>query len=168
VSDVYMKNLTQKVLICVAVILACRTGMGQSNGPAAATNWGKSVLGVQLSITMTNSVFEAGSSTTVGALIRNSSTNPITLGYPLAATGFIVLVTNEAGKSYHIEPVWFGGSSVVGLPLNPEETRAWTIPVTFGPIIAPGDYTLIARRNFNMTGLDFPTLESNPLKVQVK
>ena len=40
------------------------------------------------------------------------------------------------------------------------------IPVTFGASIEPGDYILIAKRNFSTSAGNF-TMESNPLKITI-
>jgi len=66
-----------------------------------AADWGQSVQGVQLAITMTNSVFQVGSSSAVASVTTNSSTNTIIVDISAPTIHFDVLLTNDTGKLYH-------------------------------------------------------------------
>jgi len=148
------------MLLCVAAVCTVQASDSQT-----ITNWGESVQGVQLSITIATNVFPVGSSATVESIIKNSSTNDISL--LMSAVNFNVLLTNNTGKSNNlIKPV------VILYPrrfvtIKPGEESDESIPVTFGDAVEPGDYTLEATRHFTMNGKDFE-LVSNLLKVQVK
>ena len=166
-------------LLWFCLMLPARTQAQSTNHPEA-TDWGKSVQGVQLSITMTNNVFQAGSSTTVESVTKNSSTNDIVVDTFAPTAVFDVLLKNSAGKTYHVTtptPI-IGPSHFV--TIKPGEESAESIPVTFGKtrfgdIVDPGDYTLRATRHFSSSKEDYIhggdgafMLESNLIKVQIK
>jgi hypothetical protein len=137
--------------------------------PQEATNWGVGVRGVQLLLYPTNTVIDGGSSITVLAVIRNTSTNSIQVIEKDAERNFDLLLTNVAGKVYHLTP------HKAGRNLSMEIVRgtqlALNIPVTFRSEIEPGDYTLKATRLFWMEKdkkFEKFEIESNLLKVQVK
>jgi hypothetical protein len=69
--------------------------------PPKTANWGKSIQGVQLSITMTNNVFQVGSSTMVESLTTNGSEDPIIVKSPLELF-YDVSIKSESGKLYHV------------------------------------------------------------------
>ena len=150
------------LLLCVAAVCTVHASNSQ-----AITNWGNSVQGVQLAITMTNSVFQVGSSSTVESVTTNSSTNTITVDISAPTMNLGVFLTNDTGKSYHVTtPMMIRGPRQL-VKIKPGEESAESIPVTFGENIEPGDYTLKATRHFSMNGKDFE-LVSNLLKVQLK
>ena len=151
------------ISICLAAIEA-NMCLAQSNNSQTITNWGKSVQGVQLSITLSNRIFQVGSSPTVAAVIRNSSTNDITL-LDVGVNGN-VLLTNNTGKSYNIvKPVTILYPTRF-VTIKPGEERDESIWVTFGEDIEPGDYTLKAARTFGLNHRNF-RLESNSINVKV-
>jgi len=151
------------ISICLAAIEA-NVCLAQSSNLQSITNWGKSVQGVQLSTRLSNRTFQVGSSATVAAVIKNSSTKDITL--LVSAVNFTVLLTNNAGKSYNIiKPVVILYPSQI-VTINPGEKRDESITVTFAEKIEPGDYTLKATRKFSSSDGDF-TLESNLIKVTI-
>jgi hypothetical protein len=164
--------------VCV-VVLVMNISTAQPSGPTEATNWGKSVQGVQLSISVTNNVFRVGSSTTVASVTKNSSTNDITVDISAPTVEFDVLLTNGLGKLYHVttpmairEPrqlvtIKPGGESFESIPVTFGETR-------LGDTVEPGDYTLLAMRYFSLSrgrfalvGSNSIPLESNPIKVRI-
>jgi hypothetical protein len=167
------------LLFCFALLLPMRT-LAQSVVPPAAADWGKSVQGVQLSITLATNVFQLGSSATVESLTRNTSTNDVVVDIFAPTAVFDVLLTNRTGKSYHITtPTAIRGPRQF-VVLKPGDKSAEAIPVTFGKTrfgdtVEPGDYTLLATRHFSAATEDYVhegegafKLESNSLKVEVK
>ena len=127
---------------------------------------GESVQGVQLSISMTNSVVKTPLSTTVTAVTRNLSTNEIRVDIAFLTVFFDIILTDDRGKLYHvITPVLVRGPREI-VPLKPGEQRSDSIPVTFSEDIEPGDYTLKTTRSFTLKGQEFH-LVSNPLKIRI-
>jgi hypothetical protein len=154
-----MKTL---LLLCFAAVFTVQAGNSQT-----ITNWGESVQGVQLSITVTNSVFRVGSSAAVASVTKNSSTNVIVVDIFAPTVVFDLLLTSDTGKLYHVTtPMKIRGPRQL-VEIKPGEESAESIPMTFGENIEPGDYTLKATRHFSMHGKDFE-LVSNFLKVQLK
>ncbi len=131
-----------------------------------AADWGQSVQGVQLAITMTNNVFQVGSSSAVESVTTNSYTNTITVDISAPTMNFGVFLTNDTGKSYDVTPRLKIREPGRLVTISPGGGQSESIPVTFGENIAPGDYTLKATRHFTMSGEDF-TLESNSIKIKV-
>jgi len=143
------------------VVFAANLCMAQSNRPVAATNWGKSVQGVRLSIAMTNSVVTMGSSSTILTVVTNASTNAIKVTYTGRPSDFDVVLTSTRGTAFHmIEPAQVETlRTMVEVKSGGQDVR--TIGLTFAQ--PPGDYTLQATRYFSGG-----KLESNLLKVQIK
>ncbi len=142
------------------------TSFAQANGPTEAVEWGKSAQGVQLSIAMTNSVFMTPSSTMVTAATTNSSANEIRIDISFPTVIFDLLLTNNAGKIYHVTtPLNIRGPRRI-VTLKPGERRVDFIPTTFPANIELGDYTLTATRSFTFKDETF-RLFSNGLRVQM-
>jgi hypothetical protein len=142
----------------------------QPKAPPGATNWGKSVAGVRLSITMANGFVEAGSTNIIVAVITNSSTNFIEMGVTSPAADFDPILTSSAGKLYHlVAPLPMPLLTRVNMfvAMHPGEQCVWILSVPFVKSIEPGNYTLQASRGFKTSDGGFK-LESNPLKIQVK
>jgi len=167
------------LLLCFALLLPTRTP-AQSTGDPAPAAWGPGVQGVQLSISLTNNVFQVGSSATVESVTRNSSTNDVSVDIFAPTDVFDVLLTNRAGKSYHITtPMAIRGFRQF-VTIKPGAESSESIPVTFGrarfgDTVEPGDYTLFATRHFSSANEDAAQvkeggfkLESNALTVRVK
>jgi hypothetical protein len=165
------------VVILGVVVVSARAG---SESDQWAIKWGKSVQGVQLSIRMATNVFQAGSSTTVESVTKNSSTNDIVVDIFAPTIVFDVLLTNSTGKTYHVTtPMAIRGPRHF-VTIKPGEESAESIPVTFGKtrfgdIVEPGNYTLWATRHFSSSKEDYIhegegafSLESNSIKVQIK
>jgi hypothetical protein len=153
--------------LALVVIFGANLCTAQSNGLPATPKWGDSVQGVQLSITMTNSVFGIGTSTTVAAITKNSSSNEITIEISFPTVAFNILLTNDAGKSYRIVTPFLIRGMRQFATLKPGEERIANIPVTFREDIEPGNYTLNASRHFTLNNEEF-SLVSNALKVQIQ
>ena len=155
------------LLLCFVAICMVRAGNSQT-----ITNWGHSVQGVQMAITMTNSVFQVGAQAAVLSVTKNLSTEVVKVDISAPTINFDVILTSSTGKLYHVTTPTAIGYPTIFRTINPEEERSESIPVTFGKTrfgdtVEPGDYTLKATRHFSMNGKDFE-LVSNLLKVQVK
>lgn len=138
----------------------------QSNDSQTITHWGNSVQGVQLSIRITNNIFQVGSSTTVMSVTKNSSTNTIAMDISAPTINFDIVLTNNTGTLYHVTTRIGIRMPGIILKIKPGEEYAQSIPVTFEQEIEPGDYTLKATRQFGMSHGGFE-LESNSIEVQV-
>jgi hypothetical protein len=149
--------------------------MAQSTGQSDTNNWGKSIEGVQLSITLTNTgVVEAGSSITFVAVIKNSSTNVIEIGYTALSSDYSASLTSVTGKTYQLIDEPFSTRLNLALPLNPGEQDVRIISASVKKSIEPGDYTLQADRGFYSADRDsyidkhWLIVKSNLIKIQVK
>ncbi|HEY5043670.1 MAG TPA: hypothetical protein VIK53_16985 [Verrucomicrobiae bacterium] len=152
-------------------ILGVSQCVAQSNNSQIAANWGQSVQGVQLMITMTNRVFQIGSSSVVTSVTRNSSTNAITIDVSAPTVEFDVLLKSETGKLYHITTPLKIRELSKPVMINPGEEKSESIPVTFGvtrfgDAVEPGDYMLKATRPFVLNDKEY-TVESNSIKVKI-
>ena len=132
--------------------------------PVEATNWGRPVQGIQILIYTTNTVVEPGSSIEVLGVITNASTNHIRYLDQTAAMNFDLTLRNASGKSYYLTPQLPTGNRIGGL--NAGRQIRMIIPVSFWKSIEPGDYVLIATRNFSSIAGDFK-MESNPLRIRI-
>ncbi len=99
-----MINKTIFTLICMVVLIGsyCRA---QSTNSQAISLWGdgvQGVQGVQLSIAMTNNNVSVGSSATVMSVTRNLATNDIILNIAVPTLNFDLMLSNGAGKLYHV------------------------------------------------------------------
>ncbi len=159
--------LLTKILISVcSITIAANFSAAQTNGQPAGAIWGKPVQSVRLSITLTNSVVEAGLSILVLAEITNASTNPITIVQFGKSADYDLMLTNALGKEYHLIPPFVAGSTWT-VSIKPGQSIFRSLPVSFGPNIEAGDYVLKATHLFIVKDERF-TLESNLLKVQIK
>jgi hypothetical protein len=159
-----LKIMLGTICLMVCWISAC---VGQTNSTETISNWGEDVQGVQLSITMTNTIIEIGSTITLVTVIKNTSTNSIQLAQIWQPADYDVLLKSGADKVYHLiqQPLVIRMKTM--LTMSPGEQNVRIIPATIGKNIEPGDYTVQATRSFSMNGTSF-RLESNLLKVQVK
>ncbi len=178
-----MNMKTRCLLLSLSVItllgLAVASARAGSDSDQGATNWGKSVQGVQLSITMATNVLKLGSSTTVEAVTKNSSTNDIVVDMFPPTMVFDVLLIDSAGKSYHATTPTVIMGPLLFVTVKPGAESSESIPVTFGmtrfgDTVEPGDYTLFATRHFGFNQEDFIhlgnrlfALESNSIKVTI-
>jgi hypothetical protein len=127
---------------------------------------GTNIFGMQLSITMSNSVLVAGHNTSLYAEITNTSTNTITVVETGPMTDFDVLLTTATGKEIDLTPKLNGEGFRMAIRLAPGQHRRWLIPVLITEDIEPGSYALEARRRFMVNRRWFNSA-SNSLKVQV-
>lgn len=153
------------ILIC-AVIFGEDLCLSQSNRLVGTIGWGKSVQGIQLSVAMTNDIFQVGYSTFVTAVTRNSSTNAITMDISVPMLNFDVSLTSDNGKTYHVTVRTIILHPRKFVTIQPGGENVVSIPVTFRDEIEPGDYTLKAVRHFKLNEKEF-ILESNSIKVQI-
>jgi len=149
------------------IVFGTNLCVAQTTSQSDTNNWGNSIQGIQLSISMTNSVVETRSSIAVMAIIKNSSTNIIYSGELEDSADYDLILANDAGNKYHLIPRASWLHLVKTLTLNPGEQDVRTIFATIGRNTETGDYTLQATRTFNMVGVRYK-LESNLLKVQIK
>jgi hypothetical protein len=159
-------KITAAIIAILTIKFAGNCGFAQSNQAGTNSVWGHAVEGVHLSISATNLVIDRSSSLVIQAVLENESTNIVGIGESTAAADFDLLLTNGAGKSYNLRQTR-DRTSFRSPTISPEGKRAFTIPLQVGTYIAPGDYTLIAAREFGSSKGRF-RVESNPLKVQVK
>ena len=158
------------ILISLCVInFGASACIAQTNGPQTIANWGEGVQDVQMAITMTNNVVEPGSEIPLLTVIKNSSTNVITVQEIDMPGDFYVALTGSAGERYDLIQLPIIVRSVSFRPINPGEQEVRTLPVTFGKNIKPGDYTLQATRWFWVESRAYQfKLVSNSLKVRIK
>ena len=141
--------------------------MAQSINSQTITNWGQSVQGVQLAITMTNNVFQVGSSSVVESVITNSSASIITVFETIPEANSDVTLTSDTGKLYHVTKLPGAFSyRLKRKAIQVGEQQVESIRVAFGENIEAGDYTIKAIRKFSLSDRDF-TLESNSIKVTI-
>ena len=158
-----IKQIVGTICLIALGIVACRA---QSNSSQTSSSRWMDVQGVRMSITLTNDVIEAGSTITLVAVIKNSSTNAIHLGQLWEPADYDVLLTSGAKKVLHLIQEPDISTLNTRLTINPGEQNVRVIPVTFGKSIEPGDYTLSATRRFAFSEVEL-TLESNSIKVKI-
>jgi len=136
----------------------------QPKAPAGATNWGRPVQDIRMSITMTNNTMDRGSSINVVGVITNSSSRAIRLEIPAY---FDVVLSNDVGKLYHLIPPVLS-HTLHGLEtIEPGQETVTPISAAVVNNIELGDYSLQVSRRFTSSDGDFK-LESNLLKIAVK
>jgi hypothetical protein len=142
-------------------------GFGQSIASQAESRWGESIQDIRLSITVTNSVVQSGSSGNVIAVITNASKSTIKLLFTGTPADFDLILKNADGKLYHLIPQNVI-ESAIPINVDPGKCEITTLTVSFGKNIQPGDYILEATRVFFNVKDEHFELKSNILKVQVK
>jgi hypothetical protein len=176
-----IKQFFMTVLLAIAFeeICAAQTNIFQS-----VTNWGESVNGVQLSISLSNNILSAGSSSSVQCRIRNLSTNTIGWWVVEPTQGFNVFLTDSSGKIYRLTPLPITNSVTAHITYSfackVEEggTYGYQTPINIGKSIKFGNYQLKANQYFyQLEPKDYfhivgkrqaRELISNSLEVQVK
>lgn len=155
------------VMSLLLFLLGSNPCVAQAYSAKEGPKWGKSVEGVQLSISMTNDVVGQGRSFTMVTLITNASTNTVFFAHINATVDFQILLTNASGKLYNLTPHVAGGSAG-RLMLDPGLNSQVAVPVTVGKNVEPGDYELKATRVFRVNGSKELFLESNLLRVKIE
>lgn len=162
-----MKTSACSILfVLVFVLLIGQSCSAQPNGSQTITNWGESVSGVHLSIALSNDVIHAGP-ITVLATIQNQSTNIIRLIEFVGATDFDIFLIGSSGNAVKLTPLKPLSGSRVPIMLWPGQSLDWTIPVTIGKDLKPGEYMFKASRRFIANDKWFE-MQSNSLKVQAE
>ena len=166
---------TKRILgiVCV-VVFGAGACAAQSNDSQTVTNWGESVQGVQLSISITTNVFRVGSSATIASVIRNLSTNDITVDESDPTISFDVLLIDGTGILYHAIPMTpFYRLRLMRqlVTIKAGEESVESIPVILGKAfsgetVEHGDFTLKAMRHFSTSESSF-ALKSSPIKVRI-
>ncbi len=167
--------MTIKLLITVfASIFIVNICAAQSSSSQTVTNWGASVEGVQLSISLTNNVLARDSSTTVQFKVRNTSTNLIYWNVVNPTQGFDVFLTNNVGDVYFLTPEQDTNSDIINIyyamafKVKSGELRGGSVPIVIEKKIKPGKYQLEARQYIYILGKrQSHELVSNILEVQV-
>jgi len=159
-----------KTLILTIALL---TGLfSEQTYSQSITNWGEKVLGAQLSIAVTNNTISTGTNTIIQCRIKNSSTNPISLTYPLMLPDDTHLfLINDSGKMLELTPKQVSGSTLIGPTVKGGEIYQWDKPLEVSSNIESGKYKLKATRFFysvNGTNYQSGKLVSNLLEVQIK
>lgn len=142
--------------------------MAQSEDNITNRLFGKSINGVQMSITLKTNVVNSGSSVGVYAEIKNSSTNTVYIGETAPANEFLVLLIDGAGRkleltNVHPQILFRNLRSQLAAGAN----RDWIIPISIGKNISAGEYSLKAKRKFSEAGRTFEA-ESNILKIRIQ
>jgi hypothetical protein len=154
-------------VICSFFTIVAKQAYSQLNN-----DWGESVLGGQLSITVTNNLIVAGTNTTLECRIKNSSTNLISLGHPLVLPDDTHLfLISSSDKLSELTPSRIFGSMIAGPAVKAGETYEWPKSFEIGTNFEPGEYKLKATRfiySINGTNHQTVKLESNLLEVQIK
>jgi hypothetical protein len=167
IKNCKLMNLKSIVVSIYVIVITANQDLAQTNGPAQLTEWGMSVQGVQLSISITNSVIKAGEQMCIETIITNSATNAIDLSMTGRDTDFDLFLTNGAGRGYSLTSSDYMAGSTFYYTINKTNKFAEKIPLTVGTNVEAGDYTLLAYRRFTLGDGHF-RLESNPIKLQVK
>ena len=130
-----------------------------------STNWGENILGIQLSISVTNRFMDVGPAT-ICATIKNGSTNAIGLVETGPFTDFDVFLTNNTGQSLKLTPDRRLMNFRTSDELKAGESRNWTILIIINKGVDPGEYSLKATRRFTVNS-DWYEMVSNALIVQI-
>jgi hypothetical protein len=161
--------LTPLIRTLISVFLfgyGTNVALCQSDFHEVRPSWGKPIQKAQLSISMTNSVIERGSSISVFAVLTNASTNTIYIVQLAKSSDFDLFLTNRAGKVYHLIPPFLIGSTRT-IPVYPAASNSRWLSVTIGTNVERGDYLLKATRFFGLNDERFQ-IESASLNVQLK
>jgi hypothetical protein len=160
-----MKLLIFAVLSFFAIV--ANQAYSQSN-----IDWGESVLGAQLSISVTNNLIDAGTNTTLQCQIKNSSTNLIAMAQPLMLPDDTHLfLIKSSNKILELTPSRVLGSAITGPAVKAGEIYEWHKSFEIGTNIEAGEYKLEATRyvhSINGTNYQGGKLISNLLEIQLK
>jgi len=133
-------------------------------------NRSKTLDGVQLTATLSETVFKAGSSGILTSSLSNLSTNSIkvdTTSPNVQMSELSIFLTDGDGKKYPVTPQfrsYFGPHTII--TILPRGSLDETNKISFGATLKPGDYTLETRRLFSVGEKQF-VVEAKPLKVCV-
>jgi hypothetical protein len=163
--------------IILTVILLANLCNAQPTNSQSITNWGESVNGVQLSVSLSTNILNVGSSSSVLYRVKNSSTNVIGWGVVNVYHGFDVFLTNSSGKVYFLTPQRNTNATIISVSysyyyrMGIGETYEYAVPINIDKEIEPGSYQLEAKQHFSIfkkRPMQIFELVSNPLEVQVK
>lgn len=129
----------------------------------------QSVSDVQLSIAATNNIFLVGTNSTIQCQIKNSSTNSISLDYPLMLPDDTHLfLTDEQGKTVELTPSQIYGSSLIGPTVDQGKIYTWDKTFEIGTNINSGKYRLQAARVIHSKNGMNNKIVSNFLEIEIK
>jgi hypothetical protein len=173
-----MKKLICTFLFIISWFALC-TAQSTNDSAPIFTDWGESVHGVHLAVTLSNNVVVVGSRVPVFIKMENLSTNDVYMGESTPEKDFSIILTSGSGKIYRLTPIAIVFSHTFRAKLDPGENRNWIITVEldkyFAPPglvathanIEPGEYMLKATRKF-ILARDAHDLNSNLIKLQIK
>jgi hypothetical protein len=170
-----------KYLLYVLIAICGTTAsMAQSaNSKSATTSWGKPFRGIQMSVSVANSVIPKSSSFIVTLEVTNSSTNILLVSETAPEGIFTVSLADEFGRTYQLTRSSHYYAQALTANIKPGQSRTWQIlagvhqyfaPPGLVPTkkdIPPGNYTLNATGVFRFKNGLFLGVES-ALKVQIK
>jgi hypothetical protein len=146
---------------------------GSAHSQPIAIDWGRSVHGVQLAITLSNGVITAGATFSLRIQVKNSSTNDESFILTNPSDTFRVSLIDSSGKNYKLTRGVKGHSTFRKLMsksyrLRPNEIYACVVPLHVDNSIEPGEYKLEARMYIlGAEQHDGFELASNLLKVHI-
>jgi hypothetical protein len=120
-----------------------------------ATNTGPVALGARLTMGLTNSILKSDTIIPVRCIIKNSSTNLIYLfNPPDHFEETTVTLISSSGTEYTLSPGFGVGSTRSAIEVAPKDEHPWTMPLTFGKNVQPGEYRLHIKRWIMLRSLD--------------
>jgi hypothetical protein len=175
-SNLKMKHL----FILITMICAATSCLAQStNSESATMSCGKPVRGIQMSVSIDNTVLAAGSGFTVTIEVKNSSTNILVVSGSIPEANFSISLADEYGRTYQLtRSSEFYNRSLVS-HLRPGQSRTWTIRAGVNQYfespdalptqkdVPPGNYALKAIGDFRFKSGSAVGLESD-LKVKIE
>ena len=167
-----MRKLFSSLMLALIVGFSAGEARSQS-----VTNWGDSVEGIQLSITVSNSVVAVGSSIMLQCLVKNS-TNRFVIFAGNPDLDMQIALSNESGQTYDLSmfPSNFRPGSDPGFGLQPGELERYAIPINLPKGLQSGVYSLKAAIKLRILNEDanhkmtfrFPMAVSNGLVLQMR
>ena len=166
-----MKAYFIVLLLSILSTAICRAELTNVSQPQQQ-DWGPSVFGVQMCISITNKEILIGSGSELDCCITNSSTNRVsiqTTGQP--EYDFSVSLIDNSGKSRTLAPNDNGIPRAIYMNLlvgiNSGEPHRCRIPINLDSAIPTGSYKIKVSTPIYMLK-QWHTLSSNLLKVQIK
>ena len=153
-----------KKMIGASCIMLSAANLWAGEPSGIQTNTGGSIHGIQLSITLSNSVIAIGSTFSVSVTIQNSSTNVVKMVETGMSDDFVIILASSSGKDYRLTPdtsKWPHTFRYI-TKINPGENHTWKIPEAVPKDIKNGSYTLKA----STAHVGFEII-SNSLKIDV-
>jgi hypothetical protein len=139
--------------------------------------WGPSVRGILLSVSMTNATVRVGSNVTITVCVTNASTNLVIMGD--TGGGLYdnnVVVTDSAGNAHDFTPREAVRAFIHNLLIyiRPAASHSEQLELHFGSEFKPGDYICRVKRPITfqkdgkLTKDSWCDLISNALKIKIE